>query len=205
MQVYDCAGGNALKFFRMLALLCVVILLAACRDRGKTPEDLPTRVPPADVLATSQVLTENAPPPGFRDTVSFPQIDDNLPELTNWRYESLMNFDGVFSRTPREVDAETRVNVWYNRQGRQRRVVVEGEGELFGQAEPTELEGVRLGEDTFLVRDNACLGDAGGQAATVADLRAGDQIGGVANAVPAGAKATINGEEVWQYTFTVEI
>lgn len=193
-----------LKWIRLFSLLLVVMLLAACRERGKTLDDVPTRIPSVDALATADMLTANAPPPGYRESVSFPQVDDNLPRLESWRYEVLMAFDGVFAGTPRPVTGRTTAQVWFRQLGPTRRVVIEGEGELVAQEEGVVLEGVRLGSDTFLVRDNTCLGDAGGDAAVLADLRAGDLIGGVTEAIPAGAKGTINGEEVWRYDFTQE-
>jgi hypothetical protein len=188
--------------FRFCALLLVILLSAACRARGLTPEDIPTRVPSIDALATAQIMTQNAPPEGYRETISFPQIDAGLTMLPNWRYEVLLEFEGVFARTPRQVSASTSAEVYFNQLGTQRRVVIQGHGELFGQQEEgVTLEGVRLGSDTFLVRDNVCLGDAGGAAATAADLRAGELIGGIIQGVPDGARAVINGEEVWRYAF----
>ena len=180
-----------------------VVLLVACRDQDLRPDEITTRIPSVEMMATYQMMTENAPPPGFRDAVSFPLIDNNLPLLSDWRYESRMQFDGVFARTPRQVTATASANVWYRQLGNYRRVVVTGMGDLLGQEGVTELEGVRLGDDTFLVRDHVCAASNTEAAALAANLRAGDLIGGVANAVPDGARATINGEDVWRYTFTV--
>lgn len=183
--------------------LLLVLLLAACRPRGETVDDIPTRIPSIESLATSQAMTQNAPPEGFRDSVSFPQIDAGLVVLSNWRYEVLLEFDGTFAGTAREVRASSQAGVWYNQLGQQRRTVVSGSGELFAGEAGTVLEGVRLGTDTFLVRDVVCLGDAGGDAATAADLRASDLIGGVNQAVPEGVRARINGQDVWRYAFTL--
>lgn len=188
----------------LIILAAVSLLLTACRERGKTPDDLPTRIPSFEAVATSTFMTQNAPPPGFRETLAFARIDDNLPTLPNWRYEVLLQFDGVFSRTPRQVSASSKATVWYNQLGQQRRVVLEGAGELFGLASDTLLEGVRLGGDTFLVRDHVCAGQGGEQTAVLADLSAGDLIGGVQNATPDGHRAVINGQDVWRYTFTLD-
>jgi hypothetical protein len=188
----------------LIILPLVVVTLAACRDRGTTPDEIPTRIPSVEMLATSEFMTENAPPPGFRESVAFPQIDDQLTGLPSWRYESVMQFDGVFARTPREVDASASADVWYAQLGRKRRVVVEGAGALFGQAGDTALEGVRLSDDTYLVRDHVCVATGSEQATLVADLRAGDLIGGVTHATPTGRRATINGQAVWHYAFTLD-
>jgi len=189
---------------RRLLLLVPVVFLFACQREGKLPEDIPTPIRSLDELATAQVMTANAPPEGFRGPVTFPFIDENLPNVPNWRAEVLMRFNGVYASTPRPAIAETRATLWYNDLGPERRVVIEGEGALFGQEEATmTLEGVRLAEDAFLVRENTCVGQAEGTA-QVADLRAGELIGGVTNAVTRGVNAIINGEQVWRYDFAPE-
>ncbi len=187
--------------FLILIILCCAGL-AGCNRQGQLPEDIPTRVSSLDDLATAQFMTANAPPEGFRDPVAFPLIDANLNALSNWRYEAFMSFDGVFARTDRRVNADTRLTVWFNDLGPERRALVQGTGDLFGHAEATRIEGVRLGGDTFLLRDEVCLSDAGDDAALVADLRAGALIGGVTAATSNGLNAIINGEQVWQYAFS---
>jgi hypothetical protein len=188
----------------LLAFLALVFASLACNQQGQTTEDIPTLIPSIAILETSTFMTANAPPPGHREAQSFPLTDDNLATLENWHYEAILNFDGVFSYTPREVDASITANVWFNQPGNQRRVVTVIEGELLEQEENLTLEGVRLGNDTFLLRDNVCLGSVEGQAALVADLRIGDLIGGINNAIPDGHQATINGQEVWNYNFTTD-
>ena len=192
------------RVFTGLWLALLILITGACRDRGLTPEDMPTRVPSFEQMATSEFMTRNAPPVGFRDSVTYPKIDDYLSSLPNWHYQAVMQFDGVFARTPREVDAVARQDAWHNLLGRQRRVVIEGGGELLQQEQESLLEGVRLGDDVYLVRDHICVAAGGEQAALLADLRAGDLIGGVQNAIPNGVTATINGESVWYYAFTAD-
>lgn len=189
---------------KILYLLCVCLLLTAltaCSGRrGLTLEDLPTQATFSE-LATADFLTQNAPPPGFRESVSFPRIDDNLDSLPGWHYTVTLEFDGVFARTPREAQASAQADVWYNQLGSARRVVVETVGELLGVEENLIYEAVRLGPDAFLVRDGICLSNAGADAETAADLRAGALVGGVERAVPTGRRAVINGAEVWEYRF----
>jgi hypothetical protein len=180
-----------------------LILLIGCTDRGQTPADLPTRIPSVSALETAVVQTQNAPPVPFNMGVSFPMVDDNLPLLTNWRYDATLRFVGVFANTPRPVEFEARLEVWFNQVGNQRRTVISGIGELFGEVDGVVLEGVRLGQRTFIVRDGVCRTDAQDELAPlVADIRAGELLGGVMLATPGASKGILNGEEAWRFDIT---
>jgi hypothetical protein len=195
------------ELIRYALLMVLLLALAAC-ERGMRPEDLPTRASP-DALATSFPLTQNPPPSPFdRPQTAFGQIDSGLSALPGWRYVVQLEFNGVFARTPRETRATARAEVQFNQLSSARRVAVETDGELLGASENVSYEAVRLGPDAFLVRDGVCLSSgtqagsaAQRDAATAADLRAGDLVGGVALAQPTGRSATLNGEQVWQYDF----
>ena len=63
-----------------LWILIGILCLAGC-NQASTPQPLPTLAEP-DAIATGLVLTENAPPAGY-DTVSFPEIDENIDQLLN--------------------------------------------------------------------------------------------------------------------------
>lgn len=180
---------------------CWLIVLSACQPAADTLV-VPTLANP-DAVATGFVLTENAPPAGF-DTVSFPRIDDQLTRLPGWRYEMTFRFDGVFARTSRTVTTRTQATVSYNQLGSARRVVARIDNDLESASDPVQLEGVRLGPDAFLVRDEVCLQNAGDDANLLADLSAGDVLGGVAQARPLAQIETINGERVWRYDVTPE-
>ncbi len=191
--------------------ICVCLaslIIVGCQRTTTTREAIPTPIRDLDVFATAQFMTVNAPPEGYRGPVSFPFIDDNLSGLTNWRYQVYLAFDGVFSRTARQVSVETTTQVWYNDTGPERRVVTQGRGDLFGIIEEGEeapvIEGVRLANDTYLVRDGVCLTEVDDEASIVADLRAGELIGGVAAAQTEGINATINAQRVWRYEFAPE-
>lgn len=188
-----------MKPFAVLAaiLTFALSLLAGC-NRGQTIEDIPT---PASFegLATAQVLTAVAPPEGFRESVSFPEVDANLQRLLGGRYIVTLEFNGVFSGTPRTTSAKATAEVWFNQSGGARRVIVNIAGELLGKTDKS-FEAVRLGSDSFLVQDNECL-SAGTDAVTAAGLRAGTLVGGTARALPAGEKATLNGQETFKYNF----
>lgn len=185
-------------------LLLLIGLLAGCRGRGMTPDDIPTLVPSVDDLATAVMLTENAPPPGFRDAVSFEQVDKNLRELEGWRYEVLLEFEGVFTQTNRPTDARAEATVWYNQLGSARRVLVESSGELLQRPEGETFEAVRLGPDAFLVRGGNCLANAEEDARTASAITAGDLVGGARNALPTGERERINGVETWRYDFSLD-
>jgi hypothetical protein len=185
-----------------LTLPLLILVLAACSgQRGQQLSDIPTLASPNE-SATAQFMTENAPPPGYRESIQFPEIDSTLPNLDGWRYVVTLEFNGIFARTPRETSATARAEVWFNQLASSRRVMVETSGELIGQEEDNTFEAVRLGPDAFLVRDNTC--NTGADAETAADLRAGLLVGGVRNATPTGIRATLNGEEAWQYRFVTE-
>jgi hypothetical protein len=187
------------NFKRLLVYtLFGVLLLAGC-NRGQDSSLLPTAAS-EDGAATAIYLTENAPPPEFRGVLSFPEVDAALADLEGWRYQVQLEFNGVFARTPRETSANATAEVWYKQVGSARRVVVNTSGELLGQ-ENNAFEAVRLGPDAFMVRQNTCT-KGGTDAITAADLRAGRLVGGVNRANPTGIRATVNGEDVWQYTFT---
>lgn len=193
-----------LRRLRPTLWLVVMMLAVACTGRrGQQIGDIPTLIP-LDIAPTVFLLTENAPPPGFRETVSFPEVDVGLNQLLGWRYLVTLQFDGIFARTPRETSATARAEVWYNQLGSARRVEVDTSGELIGQEEDARFEAVRMGPDAFLVRDNTCLSNAGEDAETAADLRAGFLVGGVTSAVPTGRHAIINGQEVWEYRVSNE-
>jgi hypothetical protein len=181
----------------LVAVLFLALAVSAC-DRGQSLQDVPTPAS-VDALATQTILTQNAPPPGFRNGVSFPQVDQGLNELSGWHYEVLMSFDGVFASTPRKASASTQAEVWFNQLGTARRVVVQTSGDLIATGTDNQYEAVRLGPDTFLVRDATCL--KGKDAELAASLSAGTLIGGVKRATPAGVHAVINNEEVWRYAF----
>lgn len=178
------------------------MVLAACQPRVLRPEDLPTEVPQdLDAVATAFVLTQNAPPPGFRENVRLPSIDQKTNELASWRAVINLQFDGIFAGTSRQTKATTQAEIQFSLLDSKRRVVLTVNGDIFDQDEALTTEGVRLGPDTFFVRDNACIVATDTEAEAIADLGAKDLIGGVNIAVPDGTKAVINGQQTWRYAF----
>jgi hypothetical protein len=188
---------------RIPCLVALLLALAACGDHTQQNDEIPTQAN-IEALATAQILTQNAPPPGFRDALSYPEVDKNLNALPGWRYVVRLEFDGTFTGTSRATTANANAEIWFNQLGSARRVVVSTAGELLGREDAASYEAVRLGPDAFLVEDNTCLSNAGADADTAADLTAGQLVGGVKRAVPAGRHATVNGEDVYLYSFTNE-
>lgn len=189
----------ALNLTRLLSIFVLLMLfMTGCRERGLTLDDIPTPITP-DARATEIVLTKNAPPPNFGE-VAFPEIDLNLPQLSGWHYTVDMEFDGVFTQVERKASGRMVADVWYNQVASARRVVVETQGDLLGLDEPTQYEAVKLGPDTFLVQDGACLSNADESADLIASVGAGSLVGGV-NIAPASglSQQKVNDEDVWRY------
>lgn len=179
-------------------------MFSACNpQRGQSPDQLPTQ---ADInaLATALPLTQNAPPPPFNgDVTRFAQIDAGLTELSGWRWVVQVEFNGVFTGTPRETSASARIEASYNQLANARRIILSTSGELLGQ-DDVSYEAVRLGTDAFLLRDGVCLSNAGRDAETAANLTAGELIGGTVSTFPAGERARVNDEDVFRYTLNLE-
>ncbi len=190
-----------LKRHLALALtLAIMFLAVACTPRGLSPQDIPTQASLSE-LATSLPLTQNAPPTPFNlPQTGFSAVDNNLKDLPGWRYVVQLNFEGVFSGTPRTANASAQAEISFNQLASARHIIVSTSGALLGQDQNTNYEAVQLGPDNFLVSAGACYRDTDA-AKTAADLQAGQLVGGVKNAVPGGRHATINSEDVYYYTF----
>ncbi|MEL6309610.1 MAG: hypothetical protein AAFV98_11000 [Chloroflexota bacterium] len=184
----------------IILFLFSVFILTSCQQ-APDMDALPTLADP-ESLATAIVLTENAPPAGY-ETVSFPRLDDNTQALAGWRAEMFFQLEGAFARTTRETSASTNATITYDQVGSARRVIATRDLNLAEEAEPLSLEAVRLGEDTFLVREGRCASNVP-DGDLLADLSAGDLLGGVTSATSASQRETINGEEVWLYRFLAE-
>lgn len=187
------------KLTRLFTLYIVLLMLVtACRERGLTLDDIPTPMS-IDARATEVILTQNAPPPEFGE-VAFPQIDLNLPDLSGWHYSVDIEFDGVFTQVDRKAYGRVKADVWYNQIASARRVIFSTEGDLLGLDEVSEYESVKLGPDTFLIQDSACLSNAEEFADVAASVGAGSLVGGLNSAQASGLpKQIINDETVWRY------
>ncbi|NLE51333.1 MAG: hypothetical protein GX613_07995 [Chloroflexi bacterium] len=186
--------------------LCSLALLAslvACEAETPVPEPLPTLVD-ISVLPTTDFLTQNAPPVGF-DEVSFDPLDRTLAARPGWVYTVVGEFDGTFVDSGEPAEGHFTLQVWSDELGEARRAILEVEGLAVAPQEFVRLEGVRISNDTYVVDINGrCALDEAGSS-VVADLSAGQLIGGVARAVPTGHRDTIDDVPVWQYTFAPEV
>ncbi len=180
------------------------LVIAACTGRGQTPADLPTRIPDAETLATNVAATENAPPPGYRETVSFDPVDTNLQRLDGYQYRVELAFDGVFAGTTRPTSAAITATVSANAVASSRRVLVESEGELLQRPEGDVFEAVGLGPDAFLVRGGVCQSNVEEGARAAVGISAGTLVGGARGAAPTGRNEIMNGLQSWEYRFPLE-
>jgi hypothetical protein len=198
------SDGDTLK--PLIALILSILLLAACQgQRGQVAENVVPTLASVEELATTLPLTQNAPPAPYNDAVTrFSLVDNGLNELAGYHYVVQLEFNGVFSRTPRETQASARSEVWFNQFGSARRVLFTTSGDLIGQEEDAAYEAVQLGPDAFLVQENTCRGSGSAAAETAVELSAGGLVGGVNRAVPAGGHAVINSEDAYTYNFAAE-
>ena len=185
-------------FRSVLMFVVLAFVLSGCRERGLTLADIPTPITP-DARATEIILTQNAPPSDFGE-VSLPQIDQNLVNLSGWHYTVDMEFDGVVAGADVKTSGRVQAEVWYNQIASARRVIVETQGDLLGLEDPTQYEAVKLGPDTFLVQDDACLSNADDSAEVAASVGAGSLVGGINSAIASGLpQQRVNDEAVWRY------
>jgi hypothetical protein len=188
---------------RRLVWTGLVILICVACNASSSDTVIPTE---ADIvsLATARFLTENAPPPGF-GLVNFDPIDANLSAWQGWRYVASGNFEGTFDDTGEPAAGSFEAEVQANELGEARRVILRVEGGALSPSDaPRRLEGVRLSNDYYFVDTNGVCTSGGDGAEVIADLSAGQLIGGVISATPTGHQDTIEGIEVWQYTFAPE-
>lgn len=187
-----------------LIALCAFGFIAGCETFTPTDQPLPTIISDLDAAATAQVMTQNAPPPRFRERIALATIESGLDELPGWQYTVTAEFEGVFSGTSRPATATTAAQVAYHQLTSARRVVLSAEGSLLTEDAPVSSEAVRIGRDVYLVSEGQCSTVTDTDAAAVADAGATLLIGGVTEAVPAGITGVINGESVYRYTFEPE-
>lgn len=180
------------------------LALTAC-DLTSPPEDAPIpTLASFETLPTAYFLTQNAPPPGF-STLALDPIERGLTDHPGWAYTLSGSFSGTFDTSGEAAQGMLSILVQGNELGQARRVVLEVSGSAFAPGEEAvRLEGVRISNDYYLVDVNGrcSQGDSGlvGNA-IIADLAAGQIIGGVAQAVPTGQRSTMADLPVWQYTF----
>lgn len=188
----------------IILILFAAAGLAACSKAKDNNAAVPT-IASFDTLPTSIFLTQNAPPPGFGE-ISLDPVDVHLSNYQGWTYTITGHFEGTFDASSEPAQGQLDIQVQANELGAARRVVFSAQGLAFLVDEALlKLEGVRFSNDYYLVDVNGrCTVDMGGQlgSAEIADLSAGQVIGGITRAVPTGHRQDIGGVPAWQYTFT---
>ncbi|MCZ7539323.1 MAG: hypothetical protein M5U29_05300 [Anaerolineae bacterium] len=191
---------------RTLVFLLVMGLLAlsACDFSNNESASVVPTLASLETIPTAIFLTENAPPPGFA-TLALDPIERGLSAHSGWAYAVTGSFEGTFDATGEPAAGTISAQVQGNEPGQTRRVVLEIEGRAFLPGEALlRLEGVRFSNDYYTVDVNGvCTADGGEQpgGAAIADLSAGQIIGGVAQTMPTGHRQTLDGLPAWQYTF----
>lgn len=189
-----------MKAIRLLFLIWITASVAACSGLGQTPPPPPHS---PESLATALKLTENAPPPGL-DRAAFDVVDAELDEIDGYRYVLEVRFEGVFDDTLEATSGFVRTEVWWDGIAPARRVVLDADGALFA-SEPRDLEGVRIGDDYYLVDETGrCLLNVDDTARAVASLRVGSLLGGMAETSYAGIQAVLNGQQAYRFDLTPE-
>ncbi len=183
-------------------ILITSMVLAACNTilGEDNPTPLPTRFNQSrEEYQTSLPFTQNAPPEGF-DTVAFPEIDDNLLTAVYSRFEVNVTFEGFYSDTSEPVEGFMRLEARNDDFNVARQINIEFLGDVFS-GEASNLDVVRLNNQYYMINPNGvCITDEG-QVAELANIRAGQLIGGVEFAQPSSHVENINGVQAWQYGF----
>ncbi len=191
-------------FAGLAAVILVTILMLAACDRI-TGEDEPVVIPTLAELnfeeyQTAIVFTQNAPPPGF-DSVAFPEISDNLITTVYSRFEVTAYFEGHYSVTGEAVnDAYLRVLARNDEYNVARYIRIEFLGDVFSGGS-SNLDIARFGNDYYMVDVNGICTTDSAIVGELANLRAGQLIGGIEFAQPTGRRGYINGIQSWQYGF----
>jgi hypothetical protein len=186
------------RTFALGMALMVCLFVVGCTF-NLAPPPMPTPKTVEDEL-TARYKTEVAPPPGFETGVQFPRVDANLDQQPGWHYKLSLSFDGVFTGTQDSTTGTLDADIYGNEQSGARRVVLAASGAAFGLTEDRRIEGVRIGNDYYQVDANKiCTKVEKPGSGQIADLMAGNIIGGVRNASPAANKKTENGIDIWQY------
>lgn len=188
----------------VLAVLLLIALAAACEPTVSDNGPLPTIISDLDAAATASIMTQNAPPPRFRERVNLREIEGGLDLLTGWRYTVTAEFEGVFSGTSRPALATTTADVAFHQLTSARRVQLTADGSLLTDGDAVTTEAVRIGSDIYLNSGGQCSLVTDTDAAAVVDAGANLLIGGIDEAVPVGVTGVINGENVYRYQFAAD-
>lgn len=186
---------------RTILGLVLLLALSACDIGGNDDIVVPT-IADVESAATASVQTQNAPPAGFQE-VNYPQIDQGLDQLSFSRFEIDVTFDGIYADTGEETAGEMHLEALSNQLSVARWVDIEFNGEVFSGG-ATNLTAVRLSNNYYMINPNGVCITETSQIQEIANLDAGQIVGGVELAGPTSRRGEINGYPAWQYGFGPE-
>jgi hypothetical protein len=186
--------------------MILLLAISACDFLdGDTDGPTPT---PADVesLITADFMATNAPPEGF-GIVAYPAVDADLDKVVYAHALINFTFDGSPSEdsTGQTSNTNMRMEIWKNEFNEARQVSISFSGNAALLAGGSgNLDAVRLGNNYYMINPNGvCVtGEEDEDVIQIANLTAGEVIGGFEAASFTGQRETINGYEAWQYGFT---
>jgi hypothetical protein len=181
-----------------MVLIIVIGLVGCTSSEPETP--LPALVDLTQ-LPTSRFLTENAPPAGW-GLLDLEPINRLLAEHhQSWTYTVSGSFEGTFDGDGQPAEGHFQAVVQVNELGQAQRVILTADGSAFLNEASLKLEGVRFSNDYYVVDINGRCSKNDQSGSAIADLSAGQLIGGVQRAIPTGHRQEIAGVPAWQYTF----
>jgi hypothetical protein len=181
-----------------MVLIIVIGLVGCASSEPETP--LPTLVDLTQ-LPTARFLTENAPPAGW-GLLDLEPINRFLAEHhQSWTYTVSGSFEGTFDGDGQPAEGYFEAVVQVNALGQAQRVILTADGSAFFNEASLKLEGVRFSNDYYVVDINGRCSKNEQSGSAIADLSAGQLIGGVRRAIPTGHRQEIEGVPAWQYTF----
>lgn len=180
------------------ALLTALLVVVGCQ----TERIVPT-VASIEGLMTEAYLTEQSPPASLH-VVKFERIDAELSRLPAWHHSTSLLFDGTDTETGAAVSGEIAAEVFTNELRGEKRVLLTVKGTAFNStAEGSAVEGVRIGNDFFVVNQNKiCARAADAANRRITELTASALIGGVREARFTYNQREIEARRTWEYAFT---
>lgn len=188
---------------RQLLTLAFILMmgLTACDFGGDEP--IPTEAN-FESLGTSTVLTEQAPPEGFGE-ISYPVIDDKLTQLPYAHTIINVRFTGVYDDNGQRAEGSMELDALSNNLSNSRILKLTFDGDIFTDS-ALAITAARISNSYFMITPNSDCNTDEEQVRDIANLSAGQLVGGVRSAGPTGRKDTADnvqaGVEVYEYGFS---
>jgi hypothetical protein len=189
---------NTSKFGVVIAALLLTASLSACQPERAVPT-----VASIESLATETFQTQEAPPANFQQA-QFEKIDTSLNVQPAWHAIVTLSFEGTYAETNDPTSGSIVANIYTNELSAEKRVLLEVKGEPFSASEDgSTIEGVRIGNDYYLVNQNkVCTVAADPANRRITELTPSSLIGGVRQAQFTYTRREINERRTWEYAFT---